>query len=126
MNPFKSLKTVSLGLIGLALLIYLTMSLTSGHGPSDATIKTLAENEMQARIKGCVITSVSIARGASFASQAKQSTVVYGTSIYPMQVKVTYTVPLADGSRSDPKELMRSLFLYKDPSGKWMDDRSLN
>jgi hypothetical protein len=126
MNSLKNLGLSGLGLVllvGAALILFF---FARGDGPSDSLVKSLMQKKMETRFKGCEITSMTLIRDGKLRCQAHQSKVAYGTMLYPVSVKVVYTTKLADGSRSDSKDIMRTLYLYKDPSGKWVNDDELH
>ena len=126
MNPFKSLRTAVACLILLIAAALLLGLFAAGDGPSNSQVRSVMEKRMMARIKGCAVTSMSMIRGDKFLLLAHQSNVPYGTMIYPISVKAVYTTAQRDGSRSATKEMARTLYLYKAPSGEWLNDDDLH
>jgi uracil phosphoribosyltransferase len=126
MESFKNLRTVIISLVAFVIIGLLATLLASGYRPSDATIKTLVEKQVAKHIKDGTITSISILRGASFPSQAHQSKVAYGTTLYPIVVTVTYTTKPKDGSAPESQQITRTLNLYKDASHQWINDDELH
>ncbi len=126
MNPFKNLRTAVLCLIAVVIAAFIGNYIARGGGPSDSFIKAMVEKQMTARIKDCTITSIKILRGEQFQLQAHQSKVSFGTPIYPVVVRATYTAKLPDGTQSESKEFNRTLNFYKDASHQWVNDNELH
>jgi hypothetical protein len=126
MMSFKSLSSAVIGLVAVALVAWSVNSLISGGGPSSSLVKDLAEKDMKAHFKGCVITSIRVIRGGEFPTQGHLGKAPYGTPIYPNVVRAVYTVPAADGSGNQTKEFKRTYFMYKDSSHQWVRDTDLN
>jgi hypothetical protein len=126
MNPFKSLPAAAVGIVTLVLLAFVAISLVNGGGPGSSTVKAIVEKEVTGRYKGCVIKSITITRGGMFPCQGHLGMAAYGTPIYPVFVKVVYTMPAAaDGSGGETKEFKRTLFLFKNPAHQWVRDTDL-
>jgi len=127
MDSFKNLRTV-LFCLGAVVIVGLTISLlASAYQPSDSMIKGVIEKQMTKRLKGGTITSVSYIRGNSFPSQATNSKIPQGTTLFPVVVTVKYTTkPAADGTPGEAKELTRTLNLYRNTSHQWVNDDDLH
>ena len=127
MDSFKNLRTALICLGAVVLLGLVISLLASAYQPSDALVKGLIEKQMTKRLKGATINSITYVRGNSFPSEAHNSKVPYGTTLYPVVVTVKYTTkPAADGTPGEAKELTRTLNLYKDPSRQWVNDDDLH
>jgi hypothetical protein len=125
MNASPNRIAVIVSLLAVAIVVFFAWSYVSNNGPSDSFVKSLVEKQMQKRFAGCVITSMTLSRGPSFPLQAHYSKVGYGTPIYPIVVRAAYTVPLADGTRSDSREFNREFNFYKNASHQWVTDNEL-
>jgi hypothetical protein len=126
MDSFKNLRVAIITLIGVVIVAFVVSLIATAYRPSDTLIKGLVEKQMEKRLKGATITSITLLRGATFPSQAHESKVPYGTPLYPVVVKVTYVTKPADGSAGETKEINQTLNLYKDPSHHWINDNELH
>ena len=125
MNPFRSLQAAVILLGALVIVVSLTL-LVQGGRPSDSLIKDMITKQMEKRLKGGAIVSMTILRGAPFSNEAHHSKVAYGTQLYPVVVNVVYTTKQKDGTMSDNTNLSRTLNFYKDTSHHWVLDDELH
>jgi len=126
MSLSKNLRIAIIGLGALALGFVAFYLVAANVRPSDSLIKGLVEKQMEKRLKGGSIVSMTIIRGQSFPLQAHYSKVPYSTTLYPVVVNLTYNIKQKDGSLSENKDLTRNLYFYRSPDHKWAVDDDLH
>jgi hypothetical protein len=74
--------------------------------------------ELTKRNKDCVVAKVTFIRAGSFVPEAHRH-FPKGTAFYPIRVDAEFTVVQQDGSRGDPQEAQKTLYFYKNKTGRW-------